>query len=384
MKYTKLLGKVTLTANGLHNSQLEYDRLCLVHDESYRAFVSIKEVPANVSIDNTAYWQPINVISADGEDITLNDELQLKFADKEYNPTVNSGMGYKILRRRKPNTLTQEDINEPNTLYVVQYDFYLNEQTIQMPANSAIYFKGGTINNGTIVGNDTIMYGTILNKGNAQFDGEWVGNDIDLKDVQDDIIDRLEDLENKEGNYQLIVSGGGTYKKGSSAQVKVQWELKQGANKVIPDSITINGVSQNVNNNTITFVDVRTDTAYEIVAIKNGVTIRATVTASFVNPSYFGIVSNDFIATESSIKNNGVEVIKNSKSYITNTFDQNNQKNYYAYPKSFGQLQSITDINSLCLNKSYTHIDVTVNGEAYCVYMLNNATTVNDYKINFN
>lgn len=383
MKYTKLLGKVTLTANGLHDSQLEYDRLCLVHDELYRAFVSIKEVPANVSIDNTAYWQPINVISADGEDITLNDELQLKFADKEYNPAVNSGMGYKILRRRNPNTLTQEDVNEPNTLYVVQYDFYLNEQTIQMPANSAIYFKGGTLNNGTIVSDSTIIYGTILNKGNAVFDGEWIGDDANLKDIQDDILDRLEDIENKENNYTLTTSGGGVYKKGTQNQVVVNWQFKQGNAQVVPDKLTINGQEVSVNTNSKIFLDVVTDTTYTIVAVKNSVTVVATVQAIFVNPSYFGIVSDSFTATESSIKDSGVEIVKDNKAYTTDTFDQNNQKNYYAYPKSFGQLKIITDINGLCLNKTYTRTDLTINGEEYWVYLLNTASTVNDYKINF-
>ena len=69
MEYTKLLGKVTLTTDGLHDSARTYDRLCLVYDSAYRSFISIKDVPANISIDNKTYWQPLSIITADNEDL---------------------------------------------------------------------------------------------------------------------------------------------------------------------------------------------------------------------------------------------------------------------------------------------------------------------------
>ena len=103
MEYTKLLGKVTLTTDGLHDSARTYDRLCLVYDSAYRSFISIKDVPANISIDNKTYWQPLNIITADNEDLMVDENLRIKFANKEYNPTQNSGMGYVILRKRKDN-----------------------------------------------------------------------------------------------------------------------------------------------------------------------------------------------------------------------------------------------------------------------------------------
>ena len=167
MEYTKLLGKVTLTTDGLHDSARTYDRLCLVYDSAYRSFISIKDVPANISIDNKTYWQPLNIITADNEDLMVDENLRIKFANKEYNPTQNSGMGYVILRKRKDNIITQEDFSHANTLYVVEYDFYLGSSTITMPEGCAIYFKGGTLNAGTVVGTDTMAYGTISNKGDA-------------------------------------------------------------------------------------------------------------------------------------------------------------------------------------------------------------------------
>ena len=118
----------------------------------------------------------------------VDENLRIKFANKEYNPTQNSGMGYVILRKRKDNIITQEDFSQANTLYVVEYDFYLGSSTITMPEGCAIYFKGGTLNAGTVVGTDTMAYGTISNKGDATFDGTWqesgTGSGGDLSDLE--------------------------------------------------------------------------------------------------------------------------------------------------------------------------------------------------------
>lgn len=55
------------------------------------------------------------------------------------------------------NVLTQSMINQPNTIYVIQYDFDLNAATITIPSNCVLEFEGGSINNGTIVGNNTYV-----------------------------------------------------------------------------------------------------------------------------------------------------------------------------------------------------------------------------------
>lgn len=160
MEYTKLLGKVTLTCDGKHDSSKEYDRLCLVYDEQYRSFISIKEVPSNISLTNESYWQPISVVYADGEDIKVDDDLSLKFADKEYNPSKYSGLGRKILRKRivnNKNILLQTDFDSSDTIYVIQYEFDLQGKTITIPNNSILLFEGGKFVNGDVVLNDTMI-----------------------------------------------------------------------------------------------------------------------------------------------------------------------------------------------------------------------------------
>ena len=55
------------------------------------------------------------------------------------------------------NTLEQILVNEPNTKYVVKWNYDLQGQTIILPENCLIEFDGGSFSNGTLIGNNTII-----------------------------------------------------------------------------------------------------------------------------------------------------------------------------------------------------------------------------------
>lgn len=56
----KDLGKVCLTPNGYWNKDKEYESISIVTNElSGKSYISKKDVPAGVSINNQEYWQPI-------------------------------------------------------------------------------------------------------------------------------------------------------------------------------------------------------------------------------------------------------------------------------------------------------------------------------------
>lgn len=121
-----------------------------------------------------------NIINyPDGEDLTEVDacggngkhEINvLKFADKKYNPANFSGLGRKYLRKnivevesddgtkKNINLLTQEMINEANTIYIIQYDYDLNGTEIIIPEGCYLLFFGGSIVNGDITGDKSITY----------------------------------------------------------------------------------------------------------------------------------------------------------------------------------------------------------------------------------
>lgn len=93
---------------------------------------------------------------ADDEDLEEVNSA-IKFKNKEYNINNASGLGRKILRKnwkkignKLVNVLTQEMINTANTIYIIQYNFDLNEQEITIPKRCILYFEGGSFSNGTL------------------------------------------------------------------------------------------------------------------------------------------------------------------------------------------------------------------------------------------
>lgn len=181
----------------------------------------------------------------------------------------------------------------------------------------------------------------------------------------------------------LTVTGGGVYRKTTTQTVTVNWSLKQGPDAVTPDTLKINNEPIEVSLTSKQFSGIAVNTTFIVEATKEGVTKTGSVSAVFVNPSYFGVVESNFTPTPEGIQGlSSGEIIKNSQTYNTSAFNQNAQKNCYAYPKVFGALTSITDGKNEFIN-SYTRSELEVNGEMYYVYVLSEASTVSNYSLQF-
>lgn len=96
--------------------------------------------------------------AADEEDITVTADNKLQLKDRG----TSKGMGYKILRLPEDGILTQDMIDEPNTIYEIRYNFDLNGQTVTIPKNCTLKFEGGLFSNGTIevIGTNILSQGT--------------------------------------------------------------------------------------------------------------------------------------------------------------------------------------------------------------------------------
>lgn len=128
---------------------------------------------------------------ADDEDLVSVDKGEslsvLKFADRAYNLETHIGMGYKILRRNiidGKNILTQDMINQPHTIYMIQYDYDLDGTTIKIPEGCILDFQGGSIVNGKVFSdnkttrivnppkitesNDKIFFGVFFDSNNGE------------------------------------------------------------------------------------------------------------------------------------------------------------------------------------------------------------------------
>lgn len=149
--------------------------------------------------DSLNYWNNIIqqaleelVVYPDEEDITGvrdGNRTFLKFKNRDYNPEEFSGMGMIILRKNLVGTeacaiddddhwnniLTQDMINQENTVYIVEYDFDLDSKVISIPKGCTLWFQGGSINNGTIYLQETAILGAFefADMGTAKLFGKF-------------------------------------------------------------------------------------------------------------------------------------------------------------------------------------------------------------------
>ena len=230
---------------------------------------------------------------------------------------------------------------------------------------------------------------TKLEEGLANNKAEWQAAD---QLIQND----LNDLEAKHDTYEeqtdasltrmypkvfplaISVSGGGTFKSGTTQTITVRWNTTEAGDTITPTTVSLNNGTLDPSVTSKVFNDVSTNTTYTVKVSNSYEEVSGSTTARFVNPNYFGVVS----ATEevtSDIILGFSELIRGSKSY-TGTTSLNNQRTVYAYPKSFGALTSIKDANNFDYINSYTRSELEINGETYYVYVLTSPTSITTFK----
>lgn len=136
----------------------------------------------------------------DGEDLTTENSM-LRFADKNATLMQFGGKSRKFLRKNVvngQNILTPSMVSAANTVYLLQYDYSLDNQTVTLGNGSTIIFYGGSVSNGTVdYSNGSIIpasYGFFKNNlsvvTNEPVNLAWYGKKSG--DNIDDVIDLLQ------------------------------------------------------------------------------------------------------------------------------------------------------------------------------------------------
>ena len=158
---------------------------------------------ADFAEDNTVYVVRYD-FTLNGQDITLPDNSYIEYEGGSISDgniiEPEGGLSRIILRKNNingVNLLTQDMLSNDNTIYIIKYEFDLNNNTIKVPKNCTLYFDGGLLkdgllefNNSTIVSN-TKCFENIIFKGsfNKEFYLKWVGV-----------------MEENEDNYQVMLN----------------------------------------------------------------------------------------------------------------------------------------------------------------------------------
>lgn len=98
----------------------------------------------------------------------------------------------------------------------------------------------------------------------------------------------------------------------------------------------------------------------------------------FTYPSYFQLSSEDGFSP-----NNNDIILQNTRKLIKTYTNENHYHVYYAYPKSYGELTSISDSQGLEYIHDFTRTIETHNTAEYYVYKDNNPACVINYTLKF-
>lgn len=133
-------------------------------------------------------------VSKDASTITLTRKFGGEVSVSSFS-AVNTGASCSITDSTKKelrNILTPIMINQPNTIYEVRYDFNLDGATIELQEGCTLIFEGGSLGNGTIIGNKTKINSStssIFKKLNitgslnaSELFAEWFGVDASNED----------------------------------------------------------------------------------------------------------------------------------------------------------------------------------------------------------
>lgn len=144
------IGLMSETINFIQGSKRNYD------SSTMQGGVYFSKDSKEILLNGESYG---NAVPTDEEDLTsVNGSLQLK--DRKVNTDDFQSKGYVILRKNiieGKNTLTQDMINQPNTIYEIRYDYNLNGATINLQQNCILKFCGGSLNNGRLTGDNSII-----------------------------------------------------------------------------------------------------------------------------------------------------------------------------------------------------------------------------------
>ena len=143
------------------------------------------------------------------------------------------------------NIITQEDINEKDTIYEIRYDFDLDGKTIIIPNNCSLYFTSGKFYNGSINMNNTIvstLYKDILSEVNISGNYYNIQKHIeDTKSLLQVSINKLNDT------VYPITLGFNVSPNVGTMKTSINYSIVSDNKPLVPDVMKI---SKQVNDNT--------------------------------------------------------------------------------------------------------------------------------------
>lgn len=141
---------------------------------------------------------------------------------------------------------------------------------------------------------------------------------------------------------------------------------------VVHESVYIQSYEDSISLNHLETAVYSVTVEYEAGSIKAG-SITKTLTIQGLANSYYGVIGNKQF---NELDINSFTTITNATKEFTIVYNLDDQKSVYMYPKSFGDLSSIKDINNFDYINSYELFVIDFDEITYNVYVLAEATSM--------
>lgn len=137
-------------------------------------WIDTKEATPELKVWNRGRFEKIGGGSGDapignGVDIDQDENGKLQFANR-VNGANTTGMGYVVLKKNKT---FAEQVTGSNTIYEIRDSFDLGGSSFTIPTGCVLYFNGGQVNNGILVGTNTKIQSDLSNIFGVTLSGTW-------------------------------------------------------------------------------------------------------------------------------------------------------------------------------------------------------------------
>ena len=151
----------------------------------------------------------------DGDTIKVDSNGNLELADRVWGEDEGYSKGYIILKKDKP--FADQIDGNPNTIFEIRYDFDLGGEEVEIPEGCVLKFEGGSLRNGTLVGNGTELVNLKKSFKNVILDSTFVSDalteyslDRNSYSSDTDFINQILKIKSsevvfKEGEYSLDI-----------------------------------------------------------------------------------------------------------------------------------------------------------------------------------
>ncbi len=328
----------------------------------------------NVVLEGNLSLEELGIIIPDLKNYVTEDALNtalLEYAKKSDIPSIEgllSEVKAQELYQPKGNYALKSDIPDTSGFITeTQVDTKLENyaQTSDIPDTSGLASKdelNAAISNQkfkTINGQEITGEGNIEIQGGGSVTVDDALSETSVNPVQNKVItekinamnELLAQLDEKVFPTTLSVSGGGTYDEGTSQTVMVSWKLMKNGQTLTPDSVTVNGETVDPATSYKVFTDVTTTTTYRVVVVYNGKTYTGSTTATFkvTYYRYYGAapLDTDFNNLPDEVVTGFTKEVATSKeAYNVAITIPVEGICTYIYPKRFGTLTQVQDVNA--------------------------------------